>query len=425
MATGQVQVEIVASLGQFQAQMKAAAESLGQIAKAAKELGASSGQGLSETARASDGASKATQGLVGSMKDYQKEQRTQGRMSKFWAAELLEVVPAADGAKSAIQGLIGIGVEGLMGGMGIGLAIEGAKLLALAITSIGEAERKAEADAAAFATALGKQTTEVWKSVDALKARAAHVPDFEFEASQKLNNPQENLGGESLVGKQASLRAQLSKLDSEFDANWKGKGAYDDAGHSWEMALIAHKREQLRLEQQLSQVTQAIIPIEAERYEKSLIFIRDFNKGQEDARRTVESDQRRISAMAGSETDRIEADRLEKKTELARKYREEQEKGTANAFNRAQAEANIDNEADLRLKKLRQGTEAQNAAIVGRDPGPRGARRRRADGHHVGDGAGAGAGRPPRGHGRGEHRAAAAQPGGRAVHHRPEEDRRG
>ena len=404
--------------------MKVAAGALGQVAKAANEMGAISGRGLTETARASEGAGKATQGLLKDVKDWRREQVQQSRMSGFLAKEIVEIIPAAEGAKGALSGLIGVGFEAFAGGLGIGLVLEGAKLLAFVINSIGEEERKAQAAADKFAETLGRQTAEVWKNVEALQARRQNIPDFEVEARQQLNSPQENLGGVSLLEKQVSLRAQLAKLDADFNANWKGKGAYDDAGHSWEKAVIAHKREQLLLEQQLTQVTQAIIPIEAVRYEKSLAWAKEFNAAQEKMTLEVEADARRISAMGGSERDRIEADRTNKKIELERKYQEEKEKGVANEFAHAQALANIDDEADQRARRHTQAVGLQNAALRGQIAALGGARRRREGRRRLADGAGPSAALARRGRGRGEHGDPAAAPRRRAVPGRPEEDQR-
>jgi hypothetical protein len=364
-ASQAVQVEIVATLGQFQAQMKAAAEGLAQMTRAMGQMGGPASAGLGETERAAKGADKAQQGLLGTLRDVQREQRTQGRMAKFWASEITEIIPAAEGAKGALQGLIGFGVEGLMGGVGIGLAIEGVKLLVALVSSIGEEERKAQAAADKFAETLGKQTAAIWKNVDALRARREHVPDFQYEAKQRLEERREDLGGRTLPEEQARLRAELAAADAALNARFAGGKAYDAGGGKWETALLNHKREELSIQQRLAQVTQQIIAIEAERYEKSLAWAREYNATQEKQTLEVESEARRISGMLGSERERVEIDRKNKLIELDRRYREEQEKGTANAYAYAVARANIDNEADNRLRKLTQATNAQNAALDG------------------------------------------------------------
>jgi hypothetical protein len=352
-----IQAELSIQIGQALAQLKAASAAVADFGKTA-------GAGMGASSAGADQANKAHGGLLQTMREEQKEARQASRMAKFWSTEITDLIPAAEGAKGAIRGMIGVAAEGMIGGVGIGLAIAGVQLLVQGFMALGEGERKAAAEAAEFATSLGKQTAEIWKNVDALRAKREHVPDFQFEADTKLNERRENLGGSSLLEKQVELRRKMAALDAGFEEHWKGRQQYDEAGASYDKALIAHKREQLALGQQLSQVEQAIIPIQIEREEKRLVWAREFNALQAKGRADGEADQRRIYALAGSEGDRITADETNKRIEAERRFNEEKEKGTANQANQDQVLANIENEANERRKKLRQGIEAANAALA-------------------------------------------------------------
>lgn len=208
MSGGQVQIDLVASLGQFDAQMKVAAGALGQVAKAGSEMGAIAGRGLSETARASESAGKATQRLADGLRDYRSEQIAQARQARFFANELTAIIPASDSAKFAIQGLVGVGLEGLAGGMGIMLVIEGLKVGAELWRHFGD---EAEAASKQAIESLGK----IADSLADLDRKRLNVTAAD-QAEDAIRGAQRVLASRAAV--QASLESNSGGLATNDDA---------------------------------------------------------------------------------------------------------------------------------------------------------------------------------------------------------------
>lgn len=69
-------------------------------------------------------------GLLGKLREFQQEQRVQGRMARFYAGELMSIVPAGDAVKGTLQNVLGVMVEGAAGGASFGLALEAVKVAA-------------------------------------------------------------------------------------------------------------------------------------------------------------------------------------------------------------------------------------------------------------------------------------------------------
>lgn len=99
----------------------------------------------------------ATQKLEQQLKGFASEQRTQGRMARFYAGELASIIPAASGARTAIEGLAGVAIEGIAGGLSFGLAFESLKFVVGAVSqAMAEAaQRIKDMEAASLTAATG------------------------------------------------------------------------------------------------------------------------------------------------------------------------------------------------------------------------------------------------------------------------------
>ncbi|MEY2667650.1 MAG: hypothetical protein RJA59_288, partial [Pseudomonadota bacterium] len=105
----------------------------------------------------SNAVASATEKLERQLKGFASEQRTQGRMARFYAGEIASIIPAASGARSAIEGLAGVAIEGIAGGLSLGLAFESVKLVIGAVTAAmaEAAQRMKDMEAASLTAAAG------------------------------------------------------------------------------------------------------------------------------------------------------------------------------------------------------------------------------------------------------------------------------
>jgi hypothetical protein len=165
-------VELVAVTGKFNTDVKASA---GVYSNAMRQIGA----GGAPAAAGAKSVEKAHDSLLGKFREFRQEQVQQGRMAKFYARELVEMVPAAEGAKSAIQGVLGVMVEGAAGGLSFGLAFEAAKLAVGALAHAWEASKKMAADAK-------KQYEESLQAVVSNAQAAADAIQEIYDKSQQL-----------------------------------------------------------------------------------------------------------------------------------------------------------------------------------------------------------------------------------------------
>jgi hypothetical protein len=85
---------------------------------------------LDEVTGASQRSASGQASLADAARNFAREQRQQGRVARFYAGEIASIIPVSREAKTALQGLAAVGIEGLAGGLGIGVAIESVKLLA-------------------------------------------------------------------------------------------------------------------------------------------------------------------------------------------------------------------------------------------------------------------------------------------------------
>ena len=108
---------------------------------------------------------KAHTGLLGTFKEFRKEQVQQGRMARFYAGELMGIVPAGDAVKGKLQELLGIGIEAAAGGFGFGLALEAAKFAIGGIVEIIQHAKKEEEEllnaTSAMINRIGDETAKL------------------------------------------------------------------------------------------------------------------------------------------------------------------------------------------------------------------------------------------------------------------------
>jgi hypothetical protein len=103
--------------------------------------------------------------LGSSLMAFKREQVQQGRLVGFYVRELTEFTGISKQAQGVLSGLGSVLVEGLAGGVGIGLALEGIKLLVYATrewgTVSGEAAAKAKKGMEEFQASLKKSRDEL------------------------------------------------------------------------------------------------------------------------------------------------------------------------------------------------------------------------------------------------------------------------
>ena len=129
------QVELVAAVAQFKSDMTSAGKAFSDIMKGMAAANEPAQRAVEDTSKSHDG-------LLGKMREFKGEQVQQGRMARFYASELMSIVPAGDAVKSKLQEVIGLGVEGLAGGLSFGLAFEATKFAIGSIVEyLGEAKR--------------------------------------------------------------------------------------------------------------------------------------------------------------------------------------------------------------------------------------------------------------------------------------------
>ena len=148
-------------------------------------------------------------------------------MARFYAGEIASIIPAADGASSALQGMLGVGLEGLAGGIGFGVAFESLKFVAVMLQSVGETAKKAFSDADQV---VGKTLDDWNRKAEAMKRTLAVA-----------------IGGEG-AGIRMDLSVSLKKVNDEIA---KAKASLDTMMFPWQRTdlqkqldeLVAKRRE--------------------------------------------------------------------------------------------------------------------------------------------------------------------------------------
>jgi hypothetical protein len=242
-SAGTVQYEVVATVNEAITNMRLLQkETNTAVRQMAAELGGT-------LPKAANDAGKAHDSLSGKLKEFAQEQRQQGRMARFYASEVMSVIPAAEGSKGALTSLLGVLVEGAAGGLSLGLAFETVKFAIeqFAAASV-EAARKAKehhdqlvAITDAFekykVAASGASQTQLTFLDVTKKDREAL-----FQAGKELDRINEKLaemrkqsqvlaiGG--LLGKREDLEKDISALRNRIDLARAAKEEADKASQA-------------------------------------------------------------------------------------------------------------------------------------------------------------------------------------------------
>jgi len=242
MASGSaVQVEILASFGQFQTGLVQAQQAMRDMVQGMKGS-------LGDIPAATKPANEAMGGLMGAIRDFKSEQVQQGRQAKFLANELTSIIPASDGAKAGIQGVLGVMIEGAAGGLSFGLALEGVKL-AVSLVTMAFAEEK---EAAAKAK---KENDQVFAKLLA-DANAAALAVQDFNAKARGMSPEAltaRAGARDLEGpvKAAKERLDFARQQKalEESSSSTGQGSTDRSVAQWNAEVQIADKALLELEQ--------------------------------------------------------------------------------------------------------------------------------------------------------------------------------
>ena len=165
---GVIQAELSVQIGTALSQLKEASAAITQ-------LGQSAGAGMLPAKRAIDETSSVTQRFTKVLGEFKAEQVQQARQAKFFAGSIASIIPVAAGAQEALQGLLSVGLEGLAGGAGIGLAIEAVGFLGSQIQKVVGAEEAAKKKAIEWGVEMRKQLVSMIDKTQELRDKLANV----------------------------------------------------------------------------------------------------------------------------------------------------------------------------------------------------------------------------------------------------------
>jgi hypothetical protein len=194
-----------------------ATQALTAISTAVNQAGVQMKMSLAGVGPAARGASTEISGLGGQLRSFANEQRSQGRMARFYAAELASIIPVAGDTANAIRGLANVMVEGLAGGVGIGMGLAVAQLIVSTYKEIGSAAEQLRAKflgwrlAAIDAGLASNQALLAAKAAAAVSEMRAGTPSWD-PARQKLLEAEieakQKLAGAELEVAAAQVRAK-------------------------------------------------------------------------------------------------------------------------------------------------------------------------------------------------------------------------
>jgi hypothetical protein len=174
MSTQAAVIELRATTDKLGSDFKAAAVTVqnfaGEVKATGAQLGATFGGGLTQAVGQTNGAFG---GLLGTLKEFRREQVQQGRQARFLVNELAAVIPVGDGAKQMMEGFAGVLIEGAAGGLSFGLALEAVKLVMQLVT----------AESVAAEEAAKKFWTQITKMRDESAATADEVRKINLEVA--------------------------------------------------------------------------------------------------------------------------------------------------------------------------------------------------------------------------------------------------
>jgi len=155
---------------------KGLSQAVSEVQKAAAQMR----QGVAGVGAETAKANQASRNWIGTLQRYRTEQAQQARSARFFASEIASIIPVSREAGTALQALSGMAVEGLAGGLGIGLAIEGVRALVgiwrQAAEATEEARRKASEYSAELLKARVNQIDTLGQAIDQLALARAQTP---------------------------------------------------------------------------------------------------------------------------------------------------------------------------------------------------------------------------------------------------------
>jgi len=199
-----IEVNITARSAEYVAAMKQAAST---TSEASKEMRAE----LAEIGSGAEAAVEPVHSFAGVIKEYRQEIRTEGRYSRFLAADIASMGIASKGAAAEVTSLVAAFAFG--GGMGI--AIEGVKML---VKSINEASEAAEQQAEALKKIHEGVAESIKKSMEEVRKT--------FEQDNRTETEK------AWAAEVAKGRDQLKKIDEQINKILAHSGGMRDFFHA-------------------------------------------------------------------------------------------------------------------------------------------------------------------------------------------------
>lgn len=191
--------------------------------------------GLAKIPAATQGANRATEGLLGTLKDFKREQVQQGRLVGFFVKDLVEMSGAGTEAKAAMSGLGQILLEGAAGGSAFGLAFEAVKFTVGMVVEEWRKHKEEVKENIKMANDFAALQSSLWQGV----ADAMHAPTE---------------GVKALRGAYSEALASAKELDEKIEKmRADGPGAFAWiktvlAGNSdYQRTAVAQFEERIRL----------------------------------------------------------------------------------------------------------------------------------------------------------------------------------
>jgi hypothetical protein len=348
---GDAQVSISAKLDDLKTGLQVAVNDVrGAVAQIRQQLG-----GVTPAAQQ---ASHSVAGLGGAMREFAKDQRSEGRVAGYFVNELKEILPVSETAKIGIQGL----TEMLVGGAGLGLAIGGVLTL---LKLWGNSTREAAAEATKAAEETRKHADKmrdlrIETELYVLARKGMTSVDLEYAKFDMEAAPKEAAAAQRLATARAGLEVLKDRLEgARQSAGQIGFGAPSDSA-----VTIRRRMDDARDE--IAAAQKAIDALAEERAEaakrRDAKAAADAAKGKADAEKQIDADLARMHLEAvkksGEQVAILHAQAAADEAEVAVKY------GKAGEEARALVILKIREQLVADLKKLGLGDDNQPLPIV-------------------------------------------------------------
>jgi hypothetical protein len=206
-----------------------------QVAQIQQQAAGASAGGQRAAAAATKETEGATKGFLGTLLAYKAEQTQQGRAARFFAGEILSVVPASAEAKATLTDLVGVMLEGAAGGAAFGLGLEVAKF------AIGQAVQAWQAYQEELRAARAIQSVIATSAADAAqRVRETVTPLTEGQRAYREE-----------VAKSALTLGKANEELQKLIEKGPGLFAYVKAGFGDDSGFRAHQRQIEQLNEQM------------------------------------------------------------------------------------------------------------------------------------------------------------------------------